>query len=241
MILEDALAGRVAELVAQTKAADRLVADGHPEGVHDLRVALRRLRSLLTSYRRPLGWADNDALRGELRRAGTALSGLRDLEVVLERLAGHPATAEIEQHVREALTAEVARVDRLREGEGCSGLLVTLEGLPGRPVSGRAEPAGLLGREWRRLARRVEGAGLDDPEALHQVRKAAKRARYAAETLVPVLGDRAQRVADLAREAQEALGDHRDAWLVRGAIGRLRHLLADPAAADRVAGREEAA
>jgi CHAD domain-containing protein len=46
---------------------------------------------------------------------------------------------------------------------------------------------------------------------LHDVRKAAKRARYAAETLSPVLGSSALALAASAKAVQSVLGDHHDA------------------------------
>ncbi|RIJ52263.1 CHAD domain-containing protein, partial [Clavibacter lycopersici] len=51
-------------------------------------------------------------------------------------------------------------------------------------------------------------------EALHEVRKAAKRLRYAAEEVsgrtVPVLGRKTMRLATAAEEVHDELGEHRD-------------------------------
>ncbi|MET8544708.1 CHAD domain-containing protein, partial [Kitasatospora sp. NPDC004799] len=47
--------------------------------------------------------------------------------------------------------------------------------------------------------------------ALHEARKAAKRARYAGETAAPAVGARAERYARRMRAVQEVLGDHQDA------------------------------
>ena len=82
----------------------------------------------------------------------------------------------------------------------------------------------------RRARRRLDRAlaavpRADDRDtALHQARKAAKRARYAAETAVPALGGTARRQAAQAKELQELLGDHHDSVVARtpdgGAIWR---------------------
>ena len=48
-------------------------------------------------------------------------------------------------------------------------------------------------------------------ELLHDVRKAAKRTRYAAETLQPILGKDASRLAATCSIIQDALGAHHDA------------------------------
>lgn len=47
--------------------------------------------------------------------------------------------------------------------------------------------------------------------ALHDVRKKAKRARYAAEALIPTLGSSARTTARQAKEVQTVLGDYHDA------------------------------
>jgi CHAD domain-containing protein len=55
---------------------------------------------------------------------------------------------------------------------------------------------------------------LEDPppdEALHEVRIGAKRVRYAAEAVAPVLGRKAARFARAAAELQTILGEHHDA------------------------------
>ena len=65
------------------------------------------------------------------------------------------------------------------------------------------------------------GAARGGPRTLHEVRKAAKRARYAAEALAPALGDRALRQAGVAEQVQDALGTHRDTLLTRRLLHRL--------------------
>ena len=84
---------------------------------------------------------------------------------------------------------------------------------PARPVARdrvRDEVAPV--RPGRAAAARTESATTSRPSArLHQVRKAAKRLRYAAETLAPVTGARMGRIADAPRTVQMVLGDHHDA------------------------------
>ncbi len=60
----DVLNDRLGELAQAVRRTDAMVADGEPEGVHDLRVALRRTRSLLRSYRPML----TEEARGEAER-----------------------------------------------------------------------------------------------------------------------------------------------------------------------------
>jgi CHAD domain-containing protein len=61
----------------------------------------------------------------------------------------------------------------------------------------------------------------DGHRALHELRTAAKRARYAAEAVEPVFGGRAERLAERMEDLQEVLGEHQDSV---GARAMLREL-----------------
>ncbi|MFC0597520.1 CYTH and CHAD domain-containing protein [Streptomyces palmae] len=88
---------------------------------------------------------------------------------------------------------------------------------PGREI-GRA-----VLRELDRLAARVDAAyqlppGPDRDQALHNARKAAKRARYAAEAAQPWLGKPAKRLVKRITKVQKLLGEHQDSVLARTAL-----------------------
>ncbi|HKA68125.1 MAG TPA: CYTH and CHAD domain-containing protein [Actinomycetes bacterium] len=69
-------------------ALDPAVRRDEPEAVHDFRVAVRRLRSTLRTFR-PLLPADrSEPIRAELRWLAGELGPVRDLEVIAERMAG---------------------------------------------------------------------------------------------------------------------------------------------------------
>ena len=226
------LRDRLTTLVAATRDAERRIGEDDPEGVHDLRVALRRIRSLVTTFRQELGQEECDALRLDLRRAGLELGGLRDLEVVegrLHQLLGEQrvelvlgnVAGRIDDHVR-ALRAEAApAVDTLLGSAAWRTLLADLDVLAERtPHAKRSTARKRLRKDWRRLRRRAAVAAMTTDEhlrgnALHDVRKAAKRARYAAETLGPLFGDDAARLEQTAEAVQDALGSHRDTLLTR--------------------------
>jgi CHAD domain-containing protein len=78
-----------------------------------------------------------------------------------------------------------------------------------------------LAKPVRRAARRLQRAlaavpaAADRDTAIHQARKAAKRARYAAEAAVPALGSTARLQAAWAKELQQVLGDHHDSVVAR--------------------------
>ena len=83
----------------------------------------------------------------------------------------------------------------------------------------------LLRKDWTRLVRRARhaeslaGTPAHDA-ALHDVRKAAKRLRYAAESLEPVFGSEATRLVGRARKVQSVLGQHHDSVVAAGPAGR---------------------
>jgi CHAD domain-containing protein len=135
-------------------------------------------------------------------------------------------------------------------------LLDALEALVAEPpFTGRARrPAAqemppLLDRARRRLVRKHDVLDADPgPEdvttARHDVRKAAKRVRYAAETAAPVLGADAERTAHAAKAVQTALGEHMDALMTMRRIEEIAVRVRDPAEAfalGRVHGLEQRA
>jgi CHAD domain-containing protein len=86
----------------------------------------------------------------------------------------------------------------------------------------------LVAKPWRRLRKTVRAAGTDPADdELHQIRIRAKRARYAAEAVEPVIGKPAERFADAAADLQDVLGDQHDAvvgeaWLRQAAARAAR-------------------
>jgi CHAD domain-containing protein len=236
---------RLQRHVADARRSEAPALAGDAEGVHDLRVALRRSRSLLTTFGPALDGDGLDGLLDDLRDCGLVLSETRDHDVVREvvdaLLAEEPATPDAAAvgALLDAGGPATDAVQRLLDGPLYRPTMAALEqraaALPDVPPD-QAWP--LLAAEWRRLKRRVEAArtttGEEHVALLHRARKAAKRARYAAETLAPVYGERAHRIADLARGVQDALGDQRDTVLVRA---RLRALAEQHPVAALEAGR----
>ena len=229
-LLRDQLVGQVAELQRQ----DRGARAGHDDAIHDLRVATRRLRALLATYRPVLDPARSEPLRAELRWLGAEVGAARDAQVqharLLRRLDALPRTlvrGPVRRRARQELRAHVrAGLDRLRAAMDSSRYQRLLDELHDvadvPPVTGDAAgPAehlvpGLVGRQVRRVQRTARRAAAssgspDGETALHDVRKAAKRARYAAESAAPVATRPATRLAARMREVQDVLGEHRDA------------------------------
>jgi CHAD domain-containing protein len=84
----------------------------------------------------------------------------------------------------------------------------------------------ILGHDRKRMRKAVKrskaaGSVAKQDHELHEVRKAAKRLRYAAESAEPVLGDEATALAARAEEVQEILGEHQDSVVSRDLLHRL--------------------
>lgn len=204
--------------------------------VHQLRIAARRLRSVLASYQGVFEPATVEPLREELRWLGVSLGAARDFEVLrrhvgamvddqLDRPAGPPATTlreridqDLEEAHRTGHDAAMAAVASQRYGR----LLQMLQSLMDFPAlrpraSKRARTVlpTILERDARRVRRAAKAAHRADPGperdvALHEVRKKVKRLRYSAECAAPVLGKRVNKLASRAQSLQEALGAHQD-------------------------------
>ncbi|WP_454044020.1 CYTH and CHAD domain-containing protein [Cellulosimicrobium sp. Marseille-Q8652] len=204
-----------------------------PDAVHKARVAARRLRSALATFRPLLDREVTDPVRDELRWWGQVLGEARDAEVardrirvVLDRLPDElvvgPVRArvvdELDARYREALRTAVAQMGEDRYLD----LLTALEDLADAPplTARAADPASevlpaLARRTWKRTRRRATAAAAAEgerrDELLHDVRKAAKRARYAGESMEPAIGKAAARFARRLEAVQDALGEHHDA------------------------------
>lgn len=187
----------------------RLRANTDGEALHDLRIALRRLRSLLRPLREVEVVAAVDRAAAALGRLS---SPLRDLEVML---------AELERRDRSELLA--AR--RLRWREGVATLLVApqlwelqraLEDFPAElREQQRAGQLKALDKRIRRYLPKQERAlrkALADPaHDRHRLRLLIKRLRYAAE-VYPQLSPLDARLPVRLKLAQAALGDWHDRW-----------------------------
>ncbi|MGI5205239.1 CHAD domain-containing protein [Spirillospora sp. CA-108201] len=223
---------------------------GEDDAVHRMRVAVRRTRSVLRSYRPVLDAERTAPLGPELRWVAQSLGQVRDLEVLRMRFAGAPAflLEDLERHER----AAYRHLNSALRDPRYFALLDDLDRLVADPplaaVAGkkaRKELPALVTRAWDRMAGDYASIRTSaDPDlARHETRKAAKRARYAAELAVPVLGAAAKRVVKDARRIQEVLGAHQDAVIamehLERAAGRAR-TTADAFAVGVLYGREQA-
>ena len=203
------------------------------EDVHQARVATRRLRSDMRTFRSLLDQARARPLRDELKWLADLLGVQRDADVLLERLRRHAdrlpqrdaaaVAGLLRRLAAERETARTKLLDGMRSDRYVALVerLVAFAQVP--PLIGRwAEPAasvlpGLVSPAWGHLRRTV--ARLDEPppaEQLHEVRIRAKRCRYAAEAVAPAVGKQAKRLASAVADVQSILGDHHDAFVAEG-------------------------
>jgi CHAD domain-containing protein len=165
-------------------------AGADPEGVHQVRVAVRRLRVWLElAGLRVL----EDDLAWLVRGAGK----VRDLEVLL----GHPRLPRpFQEWAAERLGEARAELVPMLESPRLKGLLRALSALP--PLERPAAEA-RLERFVRRVERRAaEWEAHDDFERLHALRRALRKLRYAREWL----GLDPQAIKEL-QDALGAVGD----------------------------------
>lgn len=236
----DVLLAYVREQAHALQALDPMVRADEPDSVHRMRVAARRLRSALGTFRHVLDRAATAHLAGELQWLGRLLGDARDAEVLAEHLAQSmravpveqligPAQARVQRHF--ALVRARARAAAVAglNSDRYFALLDELDRLLADPPlldsSGTAQQVlpGEVARAYRKVRRRLRRAGDAPPGqpaelALHQARKAAKQARYAAEAVMPVFGRPAAKFARRMKRLQSELGVHQDAVVARRVI-----------------------
>lgn len=225
-------------------AHDPAVRRDLPDSVHQMRVASRRLRSALKSYRKVLDRAVTDPIGEELRWLAGELGVDRDQEVLLDRIRTRldelprpllvgPVDGRLTAWNDNRRSQSRRRALAVLDAERYLGLLDSLDALLEAPPLRKAAdrpaesvlPKAVL-RDYERLAGRIERAlsleeGHERDVALHEARKAAKRARYAADAAVPALGKPAKRLAKAVKKVQSLLGDHQDSVVARDALSSL--------------------
>lgn len=226
---------RLIRQVRELKRCDSQIRRGRDVGVHEARIASRRLRSALATYRPLVDREVTDPLREEIQWLGHALEDARDAEVVRERLrvlidaepddaVVGPVRSRLDAAFDARARAGWALVEETLSSDRYFELLAALDRLAADPPW--SEQAGLpaeevllarVRKEWRRTKRRMAGvAEAEDPDAeLHEVRKDAKRLRYAAEALHPVWGKDAKRLAKAAKKLTSHLGERQDTVMSR--------------------------
>lgn len=236
-VVRDYLAAQVGVLQSR-EAAVRV---DEPDAVHRSRVATRRLRSALRTFAGLFDRAVIRELRDELRWHAEELGAPRDAEVLKERLleslaalppelAPEAIRTRITQSLDEAHRRAHAELVTTMGQERYDRLHVSLERLVADPPlndlavpsAGTVLPAMLNATEHRvhRLAEHAR-AKPADLTRWHEVRKAAKAARYCSEALVKAFGAPAKELAEAWEKVTEAFGEVQDTVVAQQVIGEM--------------------
>jgi CHAD domain-containing protein len=230
--------------VSTLKAYDPMVRNEESDSVHQMRTTTRRLRSTLQSFRKFFRQPQSDELVEELRWLGNELGHARDAEVLRDHLEERtnelsaelvvgPVAARIQGHFAGVGADTQAAVVRVLDSPKYFALLDRLDELIEQPYgTERAERPALqvlppeVRRTYKRTKRRTrDGLSLPPGEgsdaALHEARKAAKRARYAGEAVTSAFGPPAARFTKKMKQLQSVLGEHQDAVIARVAAREL--------------------
>lgn len=211
------------------EAYDPGVRQGEPEAVHKMRVATRRLRSTLRTFKRTYpGTAEVGA---ELKWLADLLGAVRDGQVQKGKLlagvrdAGPQfadAVQRIERHLDDQVTQGRQALDEALESERYLALLDRVDRLADETETAEDDPI----RRARKSLGKADGlldqalAGGEDAE-LHDARKAYKRARYAVEVFEPSAGRPGKQLVSALTDLQDVLGAHQDSVVARELLHEL--------------------
>ncbi len=213
--------------------------EGHDrEALHDLRIAIRRLRTVLRAFRQQLAGTAARRLERDLQQLNRVLGAARDLDVWIgffadeanaRQFTGHRLWAGFVAHQVELRRLQQVTVRRHLQGAGFLALRLRLGRLLrvdlARAPQGEADQS-LLGparQALRRALREAMERGhwrlSPAPEKLHRFRILLRRVRYLAALLGPVLGGAVRKLGKRAHALERVLGGMRDADL---ALARIR-------------------
>lgn len=236
----DVVAAYIAEQQQAILAGDLGLRRLDDSVIHKTRVATRRLRSTLRIYGSLLDADRAASLDGELRWYAALLGEVRDRQVLRKRLDAMlddlddtlqlgPVRARVHTELDHEQAEHWQSLQHDITGPRYLALLADIDAWVTRPpcTAAAGKPAQamakLLAQAEKKVTRRLEHANATaDIHLLHDARKAAKRARYAAEAAQPVIGAQATAVhADRYQRLQDLLGEHQDSLVSAELLRRL--------------------
>jgi triphosphatase len=216
------------------------------EGIHQMRVAIRRLRSALSAFKPMLPGEHHRWANDELKTIGSALGSARNWDVFatsllapvsaalpLDRALDHLKGA-VEARRQAAYDAAVEEIQSTRHTESLLRLQRWFEGRGWRdqPVSEHSAqllaPIGelaprLLEKRLHKVARRSRHFATLEPTQRHQLRIALKQLRYTIELLGSLFDEDAVKAyVKRLKPLQDALGDANDVRVAHGLVLELR-------------------
>ncbi|MGW4098181.1 CYTH and CHAD domain-containing protein [Mycobacterium sp. NPDC004974] len=218
----------IAEQIEALLVWDRAVRADAYDSVHQMRVTTRKIRSLLQESKDSFGLDDDGWVLDELRALAAVLGTARDAEVLAERyqraldempaeLIRGPVRQRLVEGANRRYTAGWRRSLLAMCSQRYFRLLDALEEMVSaeQPESGDAsKPSVTIDSAYKRVRKAAKTAAAADSdaeasaeekdEALHRIRKGAKRLRYTA------AATGAEKVSERAKNIQTLLGDHQD-------------------------------
>jgi triphosphatase len=210
---------------------------GDPEGVHQMRVALRRLRAALSLFAGLLHDPQTVTIKAELKWLAGELGPARELEVLLQRVApmkrqrrrwrGMPSLSrEIAERRDAALKRAQDAVESARFRSLTLDLTAWLEtGQWTNPYDDLVRDRGdlpiavyaaeQLTRQWRKVRKKGKALAKLDARSRHKLRIQTKKLRYAAEFFASLFSNkrvvkRRKRFLAALERLQDGLGDLND-------------------------------
>jgi inorganic triphosphatase YgiF len=240
--MEAALRGSLDQTLGNEEPARRGV---DPEGVHQMRVGVRRLRSALALFREVLPADQIAPFQEELRWLCDELGRSRDLDVFCEealaplrrRFPSDPALKRLDEEAEQMRADAHVGLRESLDSRRCAELILRLghwlasrawRQQPTSPASARLfQPARdaarvLLAKRYARLRRRGRALETKSERDKHALRIDAKKLRYAAEFLRGLFPrSRSGRFIDKAADLQETLGHLNDASTASDLLARI--------------------
>jgi len=214
------------------------------EGLHQLRVAFRRLEVALGAFGREFRQDWLEELRGRAKILSGRLAPARDLDVFVGKLLAEPPELNSDGMAQLRTRAEAARDAAWNAALACIAgadfemFTDDVAGLAQSPLPLTHErrltrtATRMLQRQFDRVKKRGKGARSHDEGDLHRLRIALKKLRYTAEFFAPLYpGKGVKKYLKTLRELQNHLGDLNDIANVRAVVGALMRENGEPAAA----------
>lgn len=200
-------------------------------GVHQMRVAIRRIRAALRAFKRVLPDTDRRTFNREFKWLARELGSVRDLDVNLVNFADYASSVRADDLVAlEAYQTHLETLHRRARGNLVTCLsssryrhlvnsfinfLTRVQAPPvhiGRSVTVAASARRLLGRHYKTVIRDGRNIHSETPElALHQLRIECKRLRYLFEFFRPAYGKDFTPHVKRLKQLQDVLGELHDA------------------------------
>ena len=220
-------------------ANEEAVRRGEPEGVHQMRVGLRRLRAAISVFKDVVGNAETERIKSELKWLTEQLGPARDLDVLVtesvaplrQEVPDKPEVKRLESALKKRRARGFDRAKAAVDSERCRKIVLAtalwlLDGkwarARGAPlVAQREQPAARFARDVLRRRRRKivkKSRKLDelDASARHRLRIAVKKLRYATEFFASLFAK------PKAAKARKRFA--KDLKALQGALGKLNDI-----------------